>query len=83
MFAPDAFSMMDLGLLVGGMNPGETSGSYRSMMEMMGATMTPAQAALVRSANDLHPMFFVFHLGSPRLLCVFAVVVAEASAILC
>lgn len=32
------------------------------MMEMTGATKTPAHAAPAASAASLHPKFFVFHL---------------------
>lgn len=42
----------------------EATGQYLSMMEMIGATMTPALAALARSAQALQPMFLVFHPGA-------------------
>lgn len=36
-------------------------GTYRSIMEITGATSTAAEAALTRSAPSRRPMFLVFH----------------------
>lgn len=51
----------------------------RSMMEIRGATMTPALAALARSARKREGRFFVFHLLLGEVIVVVEPAVADAA----
>lgn len=62
-FRPDAFSIMDLERGRGQRiwEPDGKLATFLSIMDMRGATIDAAHAALVKSAPSLKPMFFVFH----------------------